>query len=339
MRSAFVPRLVNPPFGDPGLYVGLRHHGRAMLFDLGRIDRQPAAALLRITHVFVSHTHMDHFIGFDHLLRIFLARELHLEVFGPPGIIANVRGKLAGYTWNLIDSYPFTLTAHEVGAEHVESVHLPARTAFRPEPLGSRRFDGVLVDTPELTVTAAHLDHRIPCLGFALAEKTRLNVRPERLTALGIPPGRWLNRLKDAVRAGQPDNTPIRAEWRDGATARSAEFRLGELRDQLLVETRGQKIAYVVDTLFSRANLARISELARGADVFFCESLFLDADRDQASKRYHLTARQAGSLARAAGVARLETFHFSSRYDRDPTPLRAEAQAVFRGELPPDEPG
>ncbi len=338
MRSAFIPRLLNPPFGDPGLYVGLRHQGRAMLFDLGRIDRQPAAALLKITHVFVSHTHMDHFIGFDHLLRIFLAREQHLDLFGPPGIIANVRGKLAGYTWNLIESYPFSLTVHEVGVEQVESVHLPARTAFAPEPLGARAFGGELVDTPELLVTAVHLDHRIPCLGFALREKTRLNVRPERLAELGVPAGRWLNELKEGVRAGRSDDTPIRAEWREAGERRTASFRLGDLRERLLVETRGQKLAYVVDTLFSRGNLARISELARGADVFFCESLFLDADRDQASKRYHLTARQAGSLARAAGVVRLETFHFSSRYDRDPVPLRAEAQAVFRGELPVDEP-
>ena len=338
MAVAFAPRLLNPPFGDPGLYVALRHQGRAMLFDLGRIDRQPAASLLKIGHVFVSHTHMDHFIGFDHLLRIFLARELHLDVFGPPGIIANVRGKLAGYTWNLIESYPFTLTVHEVGLERIEAVHLPARTAFAPEPLQSRPFDGVLVDTPQLTVTTAHLDHRIPCLGFALAEKTRLNVRPERLAALGVPPGRWLNQLKDGVREGRPDDTPIDAEWRSTDGPQTRRFTLGELRDELLVTTRGQKIAYVVDTLFSRGNLERISVLANGADVFFCESLFLDADRDQASKRYHLTARQAGTLARAAGVARLETFHFSSRYDRNPVPLRAEAQAVFRGESPVDEP-
>ena len=57
-----------------------------MLFDLGRIDRQPAATLLKITHVFVSHTHMDHFIGFDHLLRVFLARDSHIDMYGPQGM-------------------------------------------------------------------------------------------------------------------------------------------------------------------------------------------------------------------------------------------------------------
>ncbi len=338
MKPAFLPRLVNHPFGDPGLLVDLRHAGRSLLFDLGRIDRQPAANLFRITHVFVSHTHMDHFIGFDHLLRLFLSRDCQLDMYGPPGFIDNVRGKLAGFTWNLVGSYPFQINVHEVGFDHIERVALPARHAFEPAEREKRPFTGVLHENEEWMVRAAHLDHRIPCLGFALEEKTRLNVRPERLAELGIPAGRWLNELKKAVREKRPDDFAIRADWRENGTARSATYALGELRDNLLVETRGQKLAYVVDTLFSEDNLQRVCKLVAGADVFYCESLFLDADRDQASKRYHLTARQAGTLARAAGVARLETFHFSPRYDRDPTPLRAEAQAVFRGSLPPDEP-
>jgi len=338
MKSAFVPRLVNHPFGDPGLFVAFRYEGRAMLFDLGRIDRQAATELLKLTHVFVSHTHMDHFIGFDHLLRIFLARPQKLDLYGPPGIVRNVCGKLAGYTWNLVDNYPFALTVHEVGREQVTSIRLRACTGFAVEPVGETPFTGVLYESDECTVTTAHLDHRIPCLGFALTEKTRLNVRPERLAELGVPAGRWLNQLKQLIRAGRPDDTIVRAEWTEDDRIRAATFSVGELRERLIVETRGQKIAYVVDTIFNRENIARITELVRGADVFFCESLFLDADRDQATKRYHLTARQAATLARVAGVGRLETFHFSPRYERDPTPLRAEAQAVFRGELPADEP-
>jgi ribonuclease Z len=338
MKSVFIPRLVNHPFGDPGLYVSFRYHGRAMLFDLGRIDRQPAAGLLKLSHVFVSHTHMDHFIGFDHLLRLFLARDRDLHVFGPQGIIENIRGKLAGYTWNLVDSYPFVLTVHEVTPTEIRQVRLPACSAFKPEPATTRPFDGTLYETAEVRVTTVHLDHRIPCLGFALTERNRLNVKPDQLAEMGVPAGRWLNQLKEAVREGVPGDTPIHIEWREGTEQRQVSFPVDELRERLLVETRGQKIAYVVDTLFNRYNLERVVALIAGADIFFWESLFLDADRHEASKRYHLTARQAGTLARAAAVARLETFHFSPRYDRNPDPLRAEAQAVFRGEMPVDEP-
>lgn len=338
MKPAFLPRLVNHPFGDPGLYVAFRYLGRAVLFDLGRTDRFPAASLLRLTHVFVSHTHMDHFIGFDHLLRLFLARDAHLDLFGPPGIARNVMGKLAGYTWNLVDRYPFVLTVHEVGPVRIDTVRLRACTGFEPEPGPSRPFTGVLDEAPEYTVTAVHVDHRIPCLAFALTERTRLNVRPERLAELGVPAGRWLNEVKQAIRAGRPADHAIRAEWREGDAVRTATFTLGELRRRLIVETRGQKIAYVVDTAFTRENVERVTGLAQGADVLFCESLFLDADRDQASQRYHLTARQAGTIARLAGVHRLETFHYSPRYNRDPHPLRSEAQAVFRGERDPDVP-
>ena len=49
MSSAFVARLVNGPFGDPGLYIHLRWEGRALLFDLGHNDTLPAADTLSIS--------------------------------------------------------------------------------------------------------------------------------------------------------------------------------------------------------------------------------------------------------------------------------------------------
>jgi len=151
-----------------------------------------------------------------------------------------------------------------------------------------------------------------------------LNVRTDALAASGLRPGPWLNRLKDGIRTGAPDDTPI-------PVAHGDRRPLGALRDELLIVTPGQKIAYVVDTLFSPSNAARIVRLARGADVFFCESPFLDADLDQASKRYHLTARQAGALARASGVSRLQVFHFSPRYEGRYGELVTEALAEFAG--------
>ena len=338
MKSAFLPRLINGPFGDPGLHVGLRWHGSALQFDLGSLDRFPAAEILKLKHVFISHTHLDHFIGFERLLRLFLARDAELALYGPPGIIRNVLGKLAGYTWNLVDGYPFVLDVHEVHRDRIERVRLRATTAFTPEALPALPFDGLLHAEPSFSVRAAHLDHRIPCLGFAVIEETHLNVRKDELDRLGIPAGAWLNQLKQALREGRPDDSPFVAAWFESGHKQERTFQLAALRDQLIVTTAGQKLAYVVDTIFSKENAARIVELVHDADVFFCESLFLDGDRDQAAKRYHLTARQAGSLARWANAKRLQTFHFSPRYDGMAEQLYAEAQATFHGEIAPDVP-
>ena len=56
-------------------------------------------------------------------------------------------------------------------------------------------------------------------------------------------------------------------------------------------------------------------ELAAGADLVVCESTFLSSDERLAAEYGHMTARQAGRLAREAGARRLVLTHFSRRYD------------------------
>ncbi|MDE3018331.1 MAG: ribonuclease Z, partial [Nitrospirota bacterium] len=109
------------------------------------------------------------------------------------------------------------------------------------------------------------------------------------------------------------------------------EFRLGDLRDQFVTITRGQKLAYVVDVRYDADNEAKIVELARGADVLYCEAPYLEADAEKASARYHLTAKQAGLLARKAGVRHLVVFHFSPRYTGQGAALIREAMDAFEG--------
>src|SRR5262245_37837599 len=200
MKTTFRPRLLNGQTGDPALLVSLRWQGRALLIDLGRIDRTPGAALFPIEAVFVSHAHMDHFMGFDQLLRLFLAREGTLRLFGPAGIADCVQGKLAGYTWNLTDEYAFTLEVTEIDAAEMHSWRFAACRRFAREPLGTAPFTGVCFSDSVLTVEAAPLDHKIVSLAYAVTERTHLNVRPEALAAAGLRPGPWLNALKAAAR-------------------------------------------------------------------------------------------------------------------------------------------
>ncbi len=328
MKSSFRPALVNGPFQDCALYVALRWQGDALLFDLGRIDRLAPANCLRLSHVFVSHTHMDHFMGFDQLLRLALPRDRELTVCGPPGLIDNITGKLAGYTWNLTESYLFRLNVVERHDRHLARSSFRASTGFvREDASDVAAAPGALVTTAGFRIETATLNHRIPCLAFAVVEPRHLNVRTDVLAARGFRPGPWLSRLKEAIRAGD-DDVPIAIP----SSGDPIRIDAGTLRRELVDDQPGQRITYVVDTLFEPESAARIVALARAADVFYCEARFLDVDRDEAEKRHHLTARQAGFLARAAGVRRLEVFHFSPRYQGMAQAFHAEARAEYVGE-------
>lgn len=326
MSDTFLPRLVNNPFEDPALFVAFRHARSAFLFDLGRIDSLSLREIHKVTDVLVTHMHINHFIGFDHLLRSSLNREVELRLYGPRGITDNVRGKLAGYTWNLIENYSLNITVREIDED--QAIITQFRAADRFQASGERRlrFDGVLLEDPSFTVRAAILDHQIPCLGIRLEEKTRLNVRPDRMEAMGLVSGPWLDELKRLVRQGAPVNTPIEAPARNGEKKRLS---LKEWRDNLIVETEGQKVAYVVDNIFSPENTKQILSLAHNADLFYCEAAFAHKDEGKARERYHLTSTQAGELARIAQAKRFIPFHFSRRYEREPNLLLDEALKAF----------
>jgi ribonuclease Z len=335
MRPIFQPRLVNGPFGDPGLYLDILFERRALLFDLGDIAALPPRKLLRTSHVFVSHAHMDHFIGFDRLLRVCLGRDRPLALYGPEGFIEQVGHKLAAFTWNLVENYAadLAITAFEVAADgRLRRASYVSRERFaRRDESTTELEDGLLLAEPAFTVRCAVLDHRTPCLGFAVQEAMHVNVWRNRLEELGLAPGPWLKDVKRAVLAGAPDDTAIVARCLDADGGGERRLVLGELRERALQVVPGQKIAYVTDVVGHAENVRRIARLAADVDLLYIEAMFLDADAADAARKFHLTARQAGAIAREARARIMVPFHFSPRYSAREAELRAEAQAAFGG--------
>jgi len=328
MRPLFHPSLVNDPFGDPGLYVDCLFEKRALLFDLGDIRRLAPRKILRVSHVFVSHTHMDHFIGFDWLLRICLGRERNMHLFGPERFLEQVEHKLAAYTWNLVQNYAtdFTLHVTEVHADgQARRATFRCRGAFHREQETTITIpDGVLIDEPMFRVRALTLDHKTPCMAFALEEKSHVNIWKNRLAEKGLTTGPWLRELKQAVMRGEPDTTLVRV-----GRGEDTYLPLGELKADILSIVPGEKIAYVTDLGCNGRNVAGVEELARGEDLLFIESTFLQRDAIRAAEKFHLTARQAGLLARAAGAKSVIPFHFSPTYSGEEERLREEVKQAF----------
>jgi len=326
----FNAHLINDPYGDPGVYVEFKFRGEALLFDLGDLHVLPPRKLLKISHIFVSHTHMDHFIGFDHLLRVCLGRDKHLSLYGPPGFIGNVEGKLGAYTWNLVENYTndFLLSVTEVHPGESRTCEYRCQDAFRPAaPPAIKTFSGILLEEPFFTVRGAFLQHKVPSLAFALEERVSVNIKKSALVEMGLPVGPWLMELKRKILQGESDETPVRVWWRGGEKI----LPLGELREHIVKLTPGQKLAYVADTGYSEEDARLVVDLAGGADILFIEACFLDADADRAAEKHHLTALQAGWLAGRAGAKRMVLFHFSPKYQGCGHLLEEEARRAFEG--------
>ncbi len=333
MRPSFQPRLINNPFQDPGLFIPFRFEKKALLFDLGDLQALSPRDILKVTHVFVTHTHMDHFIGFDLLLRQFLGRHKTLHIFGPPGFFTNLEGKLSAYTWNLVSEYENELAihGHEIHPGQILQKTYLCREGFRARPLiKSRPNEGIIWSEPSFHIEAALLDHRTPCLGLCLVENLYVNVIKEGLQELGLPVGPWLYRFKQAIYEKWDPATDFSVTWeRDGAVIKEKHFKLGLLIKKIAKISPGKKIGYITDVIGTDENRKKIISLVKGSDLLFIEAAFLHRDREVARKKFHLTAREAGQIAAQARARHLRLFHFSPRYADEEEAFDKEALEAY----------
>ena len=323
----FEARLVNPPHGDPALCLRFppatpSPEGIVYLLDCGSLLNMPHSDLLRVRRLFISHTHIDHAIGLDHLLRIQLFSERPLEIYGPPGLIEQFAGRLRGYAWNLIGDSPFQVHLHELHPEKIVSRELPCRDQFRPGLFRRRRQRGPLMLAEGCSVSWFPLEHGVPCLGYRFTSRPFFRFREEEARKLGFSPGPWIRQLKSLAESGS---------WKTaldpGLPGKSTTVR--KLADQLLEQDPLSTLVYITDTLLGQEQRVRFLPFVQDCQQLWCEATYCQADLDKAAANLHATASQAACLARDAHVGRLCLFHLSRRYQGDTSRHLAEAQAVF----------
>lgn len=292
-----------------------------LLFDCGEgcVSELPFGEIQSIDHLFFSHFHLDHVAGFDSFFRCTFNRETKPNrIWGPPGTAKIMAHRLRGFLWNLHEEMSGSWIVSEVHPQEIRSTRFELREAFTiaheegVQPCQRTVFEGV-----GFTVDAVAMDHRTPTLAYVVREKPRRNVDLSRLGTLGLRPGPWMKQLKEA----SGTSTVVI----DGVT-----HLLERLREQLIVETPGDSIAYLTDFLLDEPAMERLTGVLRGCRTVVCEGQYRHSDLPLAQKNFHMTTVLSATLAQKAQVEELVLFHLSDRYSRDEwLEMLQEARQIF----------
>jgi ribonuclease Z len=213
-----------------------------------------------------------------------------------------------------------TIIVHEILPESIVSTELKSYRGFEAVHIEERPGSDLLLDTGEFSVKYIQLNHKTPSFGYAFLEADSFNVQKDVLQTLGLEPGPWIASLKQHASHPETQDTLLQV----GAMT----YPVKDLSHKLLVRKKGKKITYLTDFILDEEYLEDIVRFAWESDTLFCEAAFLEHDREKARRTYHLTAKEAGILARMTHTKHLIIFHFSRRY-QDYSPLIKEAKAEF----------
>jgi len=235
-------------------------------------------------------------IAVSEITKIFITHFHGDHCLGLPGILQRL--SLDGVTHPVDVYFPASGSDYYHHLRHASIYHNKANICIHPI-----EHEGVLFADSILTISTRMLDHTVESWGYRFKESDGVRFIPDKLKAFGIE-GPAISRIKTG-----------------------GSICIGDTCIQLAdVSTpkRGQCFAFVMDT----RHCDNAVKLASEADMLVIESTYLNEHVEQADARGHLTAAQAASIAKLAGVKELVLTHFSQRYGEH-ADFCGEAAAIF----------
>ncbi|MBU2053088.1 MAG: ribonuclease Z [Nanoarchaeota archaeon] len=165
---------------------------------------------------------------------------------------------------------------------------------------------GKFFETEDFYLEAEKMEHGIPTNAYSFVKKGQRRIDRVKLKKSKLPSGPILKKLKegkDIVHEGK------------------------KYLSKNLTYTEGdKKVSFILDTLVNK----KIVPFVRDSDLLICESNFGDELKNLAKEHLHLTAKQAGEIAKKSKSKKLVLTHISQRYEKDLKGLLAEVKMVFK---------
>ena len=263
-----------------------QERGTTWLFDCGEATQHQILKTTirprKIEKIFITHLHGDHIYGLPGLLssRSFQDGTTPVTVYGPEGIEAYVMKSL-----------------------EISQTHLRYPIIFQ------KVDEGFLFEDEQFIVHCTKLDHGVDSYGYRIEEKDSPGeLLPEKLQAIGLPPGPIYRQIKQNITTILPDGREINRD------------------DFIGPNKQGRVVTILGDTRY----IGELVDFIENSDVLVHESTFAADEEKMAYEYHHTTTRQAAHLALSGNVNHLLLTHISSRYQGDDIiQLEAEATAVF----------
>ncbi|MBC8182833.1 ribonuclease Z [candidate division KSB1 bacterium] len=235
-------------------------------------------------------------ISASQITKIFISHFHGDHCLGLPGVIQRLSLDRVNHSIEVY--YPASGQRYFENLRDASVFHFQIELEERPiyEP-------GIICENKKYQIETKFLDHSIDALGYRIQEHDGFTMIPEKLKAAGLE----FEKIRELKTNGKVDVEGKTITLNDVSNPR-----------------KGQSFAYILDTRMCQTAV----ELANDVDMLICESTYL-SDREDMAKEYgHLTAKQAGLLAKKAKVGKLVLTHFSQIYP-DITEFEDEAKNII----------
>jgi len=266
--------------------IYIEYKGEGILLDCGEgTQRQMNIAGInrnKVRKILITHWHGDHVSGLIGLLQTISNNEnpQRVTLFGPIQTKQRILYMLKsiGFEHNKL-----RLDVKELNPKGVEKVF----------------------QNKDYYIECAYMDHRMPCLGYSIAEKNKRKINMTKAKKLGLREGPLIGKLQRGQIITFKGRT-IKPE------------------DVSYIQ-KGKKLTVILDTL----PCTNAYELAKNADLLIAEAAYLAELEEKGQEYKHLTTKDAALIATKANVNKLIITHFSQRY-KTTRELQDEIRTFFK---------